>query len=155
MRSTSVSVADLEAHAEVFGAVVDEEDGEDLVVDDGADEVGDAVHEGVEVEGGVEGVGELVEEVDLEGFDANFGVGGVGVEENRRGGAVVAFEGVFGWGRFGGGGFGLLRFGAVEAFCFGLILPGGVGFGECFELSWVCGANVGRRFASRMTHPSR
>ena len=66
-------VADLEAHAEVFGAVVDEEDGEDVVVDDGADEVGDAVHEGVEVEGGVEGVGELVEEVDLEGLDANFG----------------------------------------------------------------------------------
>jgi len=50
-------VADLEAHAELFGAVVEEEDGEDLVVDDGADEVGDAVHQGVEVEGGVEGVG--------------------------------------------------------------------------------------------------
>ena len=60
-------VAYLEAHAEVLGAVVDEEDGEDAVVDDGADEVGDAVHEGIEVEGGVEGVGELVEEVDLRG----------------------------------------------------------------------------------------
>ena len=104
-------VADLEAHAEVFGAVVDEEDGEDFVVDDGADEVGDAVHEGVEVEGGVEGVGEVVEEVDLEGFDANFGVGGVGVEECRRGRAIVAFEGVFGRACFGGGGFGALRFG--------------------------------------------
>ena len=103
-------MADLEAHAEVFGAVVDEEDGEDFVVDDGADEVGDAVHEGVEVEGGVEGVGELVEEVDLEGLDADFGVGGVGVKECGRGGAIVAFEGVFGWGRFGGGGFGVLRF---------------------------------------------
>src|SRR5580704_7123639 len=104
-------MADLEAHAEVFGAVVDEEDGEDFVVDDGADEVGDAVHEGVEVEGGVEGVGELVEEIDLEGFDANFWVGGVRVEEYGRSGAVVAFEGVFGSGRFGGGGFGALRLG--------------------------------------------
>jgi hypothetical protein len=72
------------------GAVVDEEDGEDAVVDDGADEVGDAVHEGVEVEGGVEGVGEALEEVDLQGLDADVGggVGGMGL----GGGAVVAFE---------------------------------------------------------------
>src|SRR5882757_8605352 len=104
-------VTDLEAHAEIFGAVVEEEDGEDFVVDDGADEVGDTVHEGVEIEGGVEGVGELVEEVDLEGFNANFWVGGVGVKECGRSGAIVAFEGVFGWGRFGGGGFGALRLG--------------------------------------------
>ncbi len=102
-------MAYLEAHAEVFGAVVDEEDGEDFVVDDGADEVGDAVHEGVEVEGGVEGVGQLVEEVDLKGFDANLWVRCVRVEEYRRGGAVVTFEGVFGWGCFGGDGFGALR----------------------------------------------
>ena len=89
-------VADLEAHAKIFGAIVDEEDGEDFVVDDGADEIGDAVHEGVEIEGGVEGVGELVEEVDLEGLDADLWVGGVRVEERGRDGAVVAFEGVFG-----------------------------------------------------------
>ncbi|WP_433983240.1 hypothetical protein RBB78_17485 [Tunturiibacter empetritectus] len=47
------------------------------------------MHEGVEVEGSVEGVGEVVEELDLEGLDANFGVGGVGVEELLGGGAVV------------------------------------------------------------------
>ncbi|WP_433964178.1 hypothetical protein [Tunturiibacter gelidiferens] len=41
------------------------------------------MHEGVEVEGGVEGVGEVVEELDLEGLDADFGVGGVGMEELR------------------------------------------------------------------------
>ncbi len=104
-------MTDLETHAEVFGAVVDEEDGEDLVVDDGADEVGDAVHESVEIEGGVEGVGELVEEVDLEGLDANFWVGGVRVEEDRRGGAIVAFEGMGGRGCFGSGGFRAWRFG--------------------------------------------
>ncbi len=74
-------VAGLEAHPELVGAVVDEEDGEDAVVDDGADEVCDAVHEGVEVEGGVEGVGEAEEEVELEGLDADVGLGGVGVEE--------------------------------------------------------------------------
>ncbi len=84
-------VAGLEAHPELVGAVVDEEDGEDAIVDDGADEVGDAVHQGVEVEGGVEGVGEAVEEVDLEGFDAWDGMaaGCAGV-----GGRIVAFEGV-------------------------------------------------------------
>ena len=92
-------VADLEAHAEVSSALVDEEDGKDLVVDHGADEVRDPVHEGVEVEGGVEGVGEAVEEVDLEGFDANFRVCSVGVEELGCGGAVVAFEVMFGLGR--------------------------------------------------------
>ena len=99
-----------------MGAVVDEEDGEDAVVDDGADEVGDAVHEGVEVEGGVERVGEALEEVDLQGLDADVGsrTGGGGAGD----GAVVALEGmrsvggavgrrndVAGWGgtaRFGG-----------------------------------------------------
>jgi hypothetical protein len=100
-------VADLEAHAEIFGAVVQEEDGEDFVVDDGADEIGNPVHEGVEIEGCVECVGQSVEEVDLERLDANFGVDGVRVEECGRGGAVVAFEAVFGRGRFGG--FGVLR----------------------------------------------
>ena len=102
-------VADLKAHAEIFGAVVDEEDGEDFVVDDGADKVGDAMHEGVEVEGGVEGVSKFVEEVDLKRLNANLWVCGVGVEEYGRGGAVVAFEGVFGWGCFGGDGFRALR----------------------------------------------
>ena len=104
-------VADLEAHPEVLGAVVDEEDGEDFVVDDGADEIGDAMHEGVEVEGGVEGVGEVVEEVDLERLDANFRVGGVGVKEYGRGGTVVAFEGFLGRGRGGAGGRSAARFG--------------------------------------------
>ena len=65
-------VTDLEAHPELLGPVVEEEDGEDSVVDDGADEVGDAVHQGVEVERGVEGISERVQEVDLmHGFNAN------------------------------------------------------------------------------------
>ena len=85
-------MAGLEAHPELVGAVVDEEDGEDAVVDDGADEVGDAVHQGVEVEGGVEGVGEAVEEVDLEGLDARAGFGWRGMCGVV--GPVVALEGV-------------------------------------------------------------
>ena len=84
-------VAGLEAHPELVGAVVDEEDGEDAVVDDGADEVGDAMHEGVEVKGGVEGVGKAEEEVELEGLDADVGVGGVGMEEGAAGRSVVPF----------------------------------------------------------------
>ena len=91
-------VTDLEAHPEFLGAVVDEEDGEDAVVDDGADEVGDAVHQGVEVERGVEGVGEGVQELDLvHGLDADI--------RGLRGGffgarPVVPFEAV-GWVSFG------------------------------------------------------
>jgi hypothetical protein len=54
------------------------------------------VHEGVEVERGVQGVGELVEEVDLEGFHANSGVGGVRMKEDWRGRAVVTLEWVLG-----------------------------------------------------------
>ena len=65
-------VADLEAHPELLGAVVDQQDGEDAIVDDGADQVGDAMHQGVEIERGVEGVGERVKELDLvDGIDAD------------------------------------------------------------------------------------
>ncbi len=39
-------VAGLEAHPELVGAVVDEQDGEDAVVDDGAHEIRDAMHAG-------------------------------------------------------------------------------------------------------------
>ncbi len=88
-------VAGLEAHPELVGAVVDEQDGEDAVVDDGADEVGDAMHQGVEVERGVERVGEAEEEVELQRLEADVGRGRVGMEERSRltgGGPVVAFE---------------------------------------------------------------
>jgi hypothetical protein len=53
------SVADLEAHAEFVGAVVEQEDGEDAVRNDGAHKFRGAVEEGLQVEGGVEGLGEL------------------------------------------------------------------------------------------------
>ena len=57
------------------------------------DEVCDAVHEGVKVERGVEGVGETLEKVELQGFDADVRVGGVGVKEDALAG--------WGWGADG------------------------------------------------------
>ena len=99
-------MADLEAHAQVVGAVVEQKDGEDAVVDDGADQLGGAVEQGFEIEGGVEGVGHLRQVVEVGGFDA--GVDGVkmGVGIGGIGGAVVAFElGLFGRG-WGSGGHG-------------------------------------------------
>ena len=87
-------MANLETHAEVVGAVVDEEDGEDAVVDNGADKIGGALEEGLEVEGGVERVGKSGEELDLKRIDAN-------LRRSRRGGAgaIIALEGFV---RFGG-----------------------------------------------------
>jgi hypothetical protein len=64
------------------------------------------VHEGVDVEGGVEGVGEAVEEVNLKRLDADV-VGGDGSGDViLDGGAIVAFEDVTGLGYVstGGGG---------------------------------------------------
>jgi hypothetical protein len=40
-------VADLEAHAQIAGAVVEKQDGEDAVVDDGANQVGRALEQGL------------------------------------------------------------------------------------------------------------
>ena len=54
-------VADLEAHAEVLRAVVEQEDGKDAVGNDGANELGGAIEEGLQVERGVERVGDLGE----------------------------------------------------------------------------------------------
>ena len=92
-------VAGLEAHAQVAGAVVDQQDGEDAVVDDGAHQVGDAMHQRVQVERGVQRVGKAHQEVDLQRLEAD-----VGRAEARLGaspgsrrldlrGPVVALEG--------------------------------------------------------------
>ncbi len=82
-------VADLEAHPQLVGAVVEQQDGEDAVVDDGAHQVRDAVHQRVQVEGGVERVGQPQQEVDLQGLEP-------GLRRGRHAGRirrpVVAFE---------------------------------------------------------------
>ncbi len=85
-------VADLEAHAQVVAAVVEEEDGEDAVVDDGANELGGALEKGFEVERGVERVGQAEKVVEVGGFDT--GVDGVemSVRIGWVGGAIVALK---------------------------------------------------------------
>jgi len=85
-------VADLEAHAEIFGAVVEKEDGEDAVLDDGANELGGAIEEGLQVERGVERVGHLHEVVEVGGIDTRVGGVDVGVGVGWIGGAVIALE---------------------------------------------------------------
>ena len=83
------AMADLEAHAEVVHAGIDEEDGEDAIVDDGANEGGGALQEGLEIEGGIEGVGESQEEFSLARLDADGGRGG---RRSRASGAVIALK---------------------------------------------------------------
>ncbi len=70
-------------------------------MDDGADELGGSVEEGLQVEGGVEGVGHLREVGEVGGLDAD--VDGVEMGEGigGRSGAIVSFELVVfvrGWG---------------------------------------------------------
>jgi hypothetical protein len=89
------SVADLEAHTEFVGAVVEEKDGEDAVVDDGADELGGAIEEGLEVKCSVEGVSYLGQVGEVGGLYADIDGVKMGPGRFGRGGAVVAFE--LGW----------------------------------------------------------
>ena len=70
MRSICRGVADLKAHAQFVRAVVEEKDGEDAIRDEGANQLGGAVEEGLQVEGGVERVGETHEIGDIGGLNA-------------------------------------------------------------------------------------
>ena len=56
-------MADLEAHVEVAGAVIDKEDGKDAKVQNGADELSGLLEQGAEVEGGAEGFRQADEEL--------------------------------------------------------------------------------------------
>ena len=90
-------VTDLEADAEVFAALVDEQDGEDAVGNDGAHEFSGAFEQGAEVERGVEHLGEADQIAIVPGIDAHVD----GVEVGAGGWAVVALELRFGL-RLGG-----------------------------------------------------
>ena len=59
-------MADLKAHAQVVGPFIQQQDGEDLVVDDGAHQVRGAMHQGLQIEGGVQGVRQPHEELGLQ-----------------------------------------------------------------------------------------
>ncbi len=99
-------VADLEPHAEFVGAVVEEKNGEDAVMDDGTDELGGADEEGLQVEGGAESFRQLRQIGDVGRFHA--GIDGVKMSAGAGGvrGAVVAFELGFFRRRWGKGGHG-------------------------------------------------
>jgi hypothetical protein len=62
-------VAHGEAEAKFVGALIEQQDGEDLVVDDLAHQFGHALEQGVEIERGVHHVGHL----EQEGIDAGGG----------------------------------------------------------------------------------
>jgi hypothetical protein len=100
-------VADLKAHTELVGTVVDEKDGEDAVGDDGTDELGSAIKQSLEVERGIESVGDLGEIAKVGGFNSSiFRIDvGVGVFSVDR--AVIALILGFGagvrWSRGHGG----------------------------------------------------
>ena len=85
-------VADLKSHAQLVRAVVEQEDGKDTVGDEGANQLGGAGEQGLQVECGVERVGETHQIGDVGGLDARVD----GVESGRRGrgvgGAVIALE---------------------------------------------------------------
>ena len=88
-------VADLEAHAQIVGAVVEQEDGEDAVGDDGAHQLRGAVEQGLQVERGVERVGHVGEVRKVGGLDAGvvadrYGRAGF---RSRRGGSRPRYSG--------------------------------------------------------------
>ena len=83
-------MANLKAHAEIVGPLVQQQDGEDLVIDDRADELRRAMHERLQVEGGIKRVGHAHEELGLQGIDPHpDGRSGCGYRP------VVSFKGVF------------------------------------------------------------
>ena len=106
----------LEAHAQISGAIVDQQNREDAIVDDSADQVGHSMHQRVQVEGGVQRVRQPHQEIDLQRFEADVARAGdlraersdagprAGQLDLRR--PVVALEGL---GRGAGGRIGLAR----------------------------------------------
>ena len=89
MRVDLRRVADLEANPQLVGAVVEQQDGEDLVGDEGADQLGGAAEQGLQVERGVERVGETHEIGQIGRLNADV----AGVQRGDAGRrAVIAFR---------------------------------------------------------------
>ena len=82
-------MANLKAHAQVVSAVVEQEDGEDAVMNNGSNKLRGAVEQGFQIERGVERVSQFHEIGNV--CRVNAGIDGL----NRRGwagGAIVAFK---------------------------------------------------------------
>ena len=59
-------MADLKAHTQVVGPLIQQQDGENLVVDDGAHQVRSAMQQSLQIQGGVQGVRQPYEELGLQ-----------------------------------------------------------------------------------------
>ena len=81
-------VPDLEAHAQIVGAVVDQQNGEDAVVDDRTDQGCGVFKKRLEVERGVQRVGQADQEFRLQRIDVHLGGA---LRCLRRNGPVIPF----------------------------------------------------------------
>ena len=81
-------MADLEAHPQIVGAVVEQQNGEDAVIDDRAHKVGCALQQCLEVKRRVQRIGEPDEVFGLQWFDARGRFG----ERRLGGGPIVPFK---------------------------------------------------------------
>ena len=81
-------VADLKSHAQLVGAIVQQQDGENSVVNDGANKIRDAMQKRLQVKRGVQRIRKAGEEVDLERIDPRL----IARRRSGRNGTVIAFE---------------------------------------------------------------
>src|ERR1700733_8027325 len=84
------SVPDLEAHAEIVRAIVQQEDGKNLVVNDGAYQLGGTAQQGLQIEGGVECIRHLYQVGEVRRLHADVERIEMRVRVLRIGRAVVA-----------------------------------------------------------------
>ena len=85
IRSTSARVANLEAHAQLVGAVVQQQNGKDAVVNHGAHQVGHAMQQRLQIQRGIQRIRQPRQKVALHGIDSGF------VAQRHGGaGAIVA-----------------------------------------------------------------
>jgi hypothetical protein len=63
-------VANLEAHAQLIGAVVQQKNGKDAVIDDGTHQVGHAMQQRLQIQGGIQRIGQAGEEIPLHRIDS-------------------------------------------------------------------------------------
>ncbi len=81
-------VADLKPHAQIVGALIQQKNGEDAVGNEGANQLRGAAEEGLQVEGGIERVGQAHEIRHIRRLDA----GVDGIQMRGLGRAVIALE---------------------------------------------------------------
>jgi hypothetical protein len=81
-------MSDLKPHTQVVGPLIEKQDGEDLVINDRAHQVRGTVQQGLEIEGGVEGVRQPDEKLRLQRIHLDRARQG----QSFRTGPVIAFK---------------------------------------------------------------